>query len=230
MAKLRYDQNFKSGMAVLILCILLFGGVIVFGVVARVQYAELTAGMLPTEAVVLDVDLDVHVKGPDEQELYIRYEVEGRVYERELKTDTAVSFSPGVGASYREGDGIEILYDPADPTVIATPRSLWVGNFYMAVGGIGLGLILLSLILVLKKRRQYLVTREDYEKEKLAAKQRRLNEKEWKAEARAKRWRPKTAPWLTRVILWALLALLLILLRLFIGFLLFGSFLIALGY
>jgi hypothetical protein len=85
--------------------------------------------MQSLEATIVDIDLDIHIRGPDEQEIYIEYEVDGITYSRELKTDTAISFTAGSGAHYSVGDKIDIFYDPQNPEIIASPRSVCVGYF-----------------------------------------------------------------------------------------------------
>ncbi len=187
MAELRYNRAFKKGLAVLLLCVLLFGAVTAFSIIAQVQYRALVSGMKPAEATVVDVHLDVHVKGPDEQEIYISYEVDGVTYSRELKTDTQISFAAGSGAHYSVGDKIKIFYDPQNPEVIASPRSVVVGYFYMAIGLLGLALVMFSLCCVLKRRREALMTPKEYEQEGLEIKKRRRDKKEQKKQRRLER-------------------------------------------
>lgn len=181
MEKLRYNRAFKKGMTAIVICILLFGSVLAFALVAKIQYDGMVAKMKTVEATVVDFDVDMHIKGPDEQMIYIAYEVGGVAYSRELDTDTSISFSPGVGAHYSVGDKIEIYYDPQDPEVIASPRSEGVGSFYTLVGVVGLALMIAVLICMLKNSRQYLVTQAEYEQEKEALK------KEKKAKKKRKR-------------------------------------------
>ena len=143
--------------------------------------------MLPLEATIVDIHLDIHTKGPNEQEIYVEYVVDGVAYGRELKTDTAVSFEAGRGAHYAIGDKIPIFYDPQNPEIIASPRSMAVGVFFAAVALLGLVLVVIGLIVVVKNRRQYLVTREDYDQEGEALKASRIAQKQRKKQARSKR-------------------------------------------
>jgi len=92
------------------------------------------------------------------------------VYERQLRTDTSISVSPGRGAHYSAGDTVKIFYDPHNPEVIAAPRSVGVGFFYMFIGLSGVALLVFALSAVLKKRRTFLVTEEAYRREKANAK------------------------------------------------------------
>ena len=187
MAKLRYNRAFKKGLAAILFCIVLFSSIVAFFIISKVQYDYLVSGMQSLEATIVDIDLDVHVKGPDEQEIYIEYEVDGITYSRELKTDTAISFAAGTGAHYSVGDKIQIFYDPQNPEIIASPRSLGVGAFFAVVGLFGLALVVFALIVVLKTRRSFLVTEEEYDNEGRELKERKLAEKQQKKQQRVKR-------------------------------------------
>lgn len=121
--------------------------------------------MKPIEATIIEIDDEWHYKGPDEQEIYITYEVDGTVYNRELKTDTKVSLSVGTGAHYSVGDKINIFYDPENPDVIATSRSVGLGIYYSVIAFVGLAPVTYALIHVLKSSRKNLITEEEYEEE-----------------------------------------------------------------
>jgi len=215
--KMRYRKGFYSGILVILFCILLFGAVIVFFIVSKIQYDRLVVGMEPLEATVVDVDRKVTYKGPREQEIRIAYEVDGVSYEREWKTDTPISFSPGRGTNYSIGDRIEILYDPESPGTIVAPRSMRVGIFYLTVALIGMALVLFSLFCVIKTRHQFLVTQEEYDREREAQKrirsekraQKREAQKRIRSEKRAQKReaRARGTVWLKRVVKWALIAL-----------------------
>ena len=62
MNKRRYNRALKKGIAAILFCILLFGSIVVL----KVQYDKLVSGMKSIEATIVDIDLDVHVRGPDE--------------------------------------------------------------------------------------------------------------------------------------------------------------------
>lgn len=134
MEGLRYNRTFKKRLATIIFCILLFTFVVVFFVISKIQYDDLISEMNSLEATIVDVNWNTHVRGPDEQEIYIKYDVEGVTYTRKLETNTAISFSAGRGAKYSVGDKIEIYYSPQNPEIIATPRSMGVGAFLIFLG------------------------------------------------------------------------------------------------
>ena len=165
-SKLRYNRTFKNGLTAIIFGILLFSFLIGFFIVSEIQYNSLVSGMKSIEATIVDIDLDIHVRGPDEQEIYIEYEIDGITYSRELKTDTKISFSAGTAGNYSVGDKIQIFYDPQNPEIIASPRSVGVGRFYALVAVIGLALVLYALVVIIKNHKKFLVTQEEYDKEK----------------------------------------------------------------
>ena len=227
MTELRYNRAFKKDMAGILFGFILFGFVVVFFVVSKIQYDQLTSNMKALEATIIDIDLDVHVKGPSGQEIYIEYVVDGIVYSRELETDTAISFEAGRGAHYSVGDKVQILYDPQNPQIIASPRSLVVGAFYVVIGLFGLALVLFSLIVLLKTRKKFLVTQEEYDKEGEELKQSKLAKKRLKKQMKLERInRHPKARKIGRIILIVLGSLL----GAFILYLLFGLLLISLGY
>lgn len=180
MEKLRYNRVFKKGIVALLLCFLLFGSIIAFFIAAKVQYDELTSGMESLEATIVDIH-DVHIrKGPDVQEIYIEYTVDGITYERELETDTGISFEAGFGAHYSVGDKVEIYYDPDDPEIIASPRSIRAGYYWLTFGVIFCGVMAWALWLNLKHREDYLVTEEEYAEEGEEIKEARLERRQEK--------------------------------------------------
>ena len=227
MTKMRYNRAFKKGIAAILFGVVLFGSIVVFFIVSKVQYDHLVSGMKSIEATIVDIDLDIHVKGPDEQEIYIDYVVNGVTYHRELKTDTTIAFAAGTGAHYLVGDKIQIYYDPENPEVIASPRSQSVGTFYLIFALISLSLVLFALIAILKTRRKFLVTQEEYDKEGEELKRSKLAEKQQKKQAKLERKNrhPKMRK-IGKVILIVLGALV----GTFILYLLFGLLLISLGY
>lgn len=224
MEGLRYNRTFKKGLATIIFCILLFTFVVVFFVISKIQYDDLISEMNSLEATIVDVNWNRHVRGPDEQEIYIKYDVEGVTYTRKLETNTAISFSAGRGAKYSVGDKIEIYYSPQNPEIIATPRSVGVGAFYAIVCFLGLALVLFALFCLMKHHRDYLVTQEEYEKEK----EERKNSKSKKKKARFNSTKEQNSK--TRKIGKVVFIILGIIVGIFILYVLLGALLITLGY
>jgi hypothetical protein len=159
------------------ICFILSGFIITLFTVSKIQYDRLVSDMKPLKATIVDIDLDIHRKAPDEQEITIEYTVNGITYERKLETDTKVSFEAGRGAHYSVGDKVDIFYDPENPEVIAAPRSMVVGTFYFIVGLVMLTFVIFALSFVIKHRRKFLVTQEEYKKEKEDRKQKRLEKR-----------------------------------------------------
>ena len=184
MSDLRYNRVFKKGLAAILFCIVLFGSVVVFFIVSKIQYDLLVSDMESLEATIVDVDLHVRRKGLNWQEIYIEYTVNGIVYNRELKSDTSISFRAGSGAHYSVGDKVQIFYDPQNPEIIASPRTVGVGYFWLIFALFSLCLVLFALWYVIKRRHKFLVTQEEYDKEgeelkksKLAKKQQKKQDK-----------------------------------------------------
>lgn len=166
MEKLKYNKAFRDGIIAIIFCVLLAAAFIVPPIIAKIQYNNLVSSMKSVEATIVDIDLDINVRGPDEQEIYITYKVDGVVYNRELSTDTKIAFAAGTGTDYSVGDRLDIFYNPQNPNEIATPLSVKAGNIYIVIGLAFLALVMVALILMLKKRKNFLVTKEEYEREK----------------------------------------------------------------
>ena len=184
MEKLRYNRVFKEGLVAIFIGIVLFGSIVSFFLISKIQYNQLVSDMESLEATIVDIDHVHHRRGPSEQKIYIDYVVDGIVYSRELKTDTTISFAAGRGAHYSVGDKVRIFYNPQNPEIIASPRSVSVGYFWLIFALFFLGLVLFALLWMIKSRRKFLVTQEEYDKEgeelkrsKLAKKQRKKRDK-----------------------------------------------------
>ena len=184
MTKMRYNRAFKKGIVAIMFCIILFSSIVTFFVVSKIQYDQLVSDMKSIEATIVDVDYHTRPKGLDWQEIYIEYEVDGIIYGRELETDTVISFRAGSGAHYSVGEKVPIFYNPQNPEIIASPRSVSVGIFWLIFALFFLGLVLFSLWWMIKSRQKFLVTQEEYDKEgeelkksKLAKKQQKKQDK-----------------------------------------------------
>lgn len=227
MTKLRYNRVFKKGIAAILFGIILFSSIVVFFIVSRIQYDQLVSDMKSLEATIIDIDYVHHRRGPSEQEIYIEYVVDGIVYSRELKTDTAISFAAGRGAYYSVGDKVQIFYDPQNPEIIASPRSVGVGYFWLIFALFFLFIVLFALWWMVKSRRKFLVTQEEYDKEGEELKRSKLAEKNLKKQMKLERKnRHPKARKIGKIILIVLGSLV----GAFILYLLFGLLLISLGY
>ncbi len=67
MVKLRYGRTFKNGMIAILISFLLFGSMLAYSIVAKIQYDSIVSEMKSVEAMIVDVDLDMHIRWPDEQ-------------------------------------------------------------------------------------------------------------------------------------------------------------------
>ena len=167
--------------------ILLFSSIVVFFIVSKIQYDQLVSNMNSIEATIVDIDYHTRRKGLDWQEIYIEYAVDGIIYNRELETDTAISFRAGIGAHYSVGEKVPIFYDPQNPEIIASPRSVSVGIFWLIFALFFLGLVLFALWWMIKSRQKFIVTQEEYDKEGEELKKSKLAEKQRKKQAKLER-------------------------------------------
>lgn len=227
MTKKRYNRVFKKGIAAIMFCVLLMGATFALSAVSAVQYHNLIADMEPLKATITDIDLKIHYKGPNEQEIFITYTVDGKVYNREWQTDTTVSFGAGRAAHYSIGDEVDIFYDPQNPERIAAPRSMKVGYFWLFGSLFFLLLALWALFWMLRHHKRFLVTEEEYIEEGLELKRSKLKEKQRKKQEKQKR-RKKYAG--ARRIGRIILIVLGVLVGAFVLYLLFGLLLVSLGY
>ena len=187
MTKMRYNRAFKKGIVAILFCIILFSSIVTFFVVSKIQYDQLVSDMKSIEATIVDVDYHTRRKGLDWQEIYIEYEVDGIIYGRELETDTVISFRAGIGAHYSVGEKVPIFYNPQNPEIIASPRSVSVGIFWLIFALFFLGLVLFSLWWVIKSRQKFLVTQEEYDKEGEELKKSKLTKKQQKKQDKFER-------------------------------------------
>ena len=227
MTNLRYNRVFKKGIAGILFCLTLFGSIVAFFITFKIQYNQLVSNMESIGATITDVENHYRRKGLYWQEIYVEYEVDGIVYNRELKTDTAISFNAGDGAHYSVGDNVQILYDPQNPEIIASPRTVGVGYFWLIFSLLSLSLVIFALCWMIKSRQKYLVTQEEYDQEGEEIKRSKLAKKEKKKQKRLER---KSKHPKARKIGKIILIILGSLAGIFILYLLFGLLLISLGY
>ena len=107
-----------KGSASMLILLLLPALVIVLMISSISQHAKAKQGMVEHEAVVTDVQLAHGGRYSSNRNVWIRYTVDGKEYERELGSDTAVSVSSSFMKHYRKGDVVKICYDPQNPSRI----------------------------------------------------------------------------------------------------------------
>ena len=180
MSDFRYNRAFKKGLAAILFCIILFSSIVAFFVISKIQYDQFVSDMEPIEATIVDVDYHTRRKGLDWQEIYIEYEVDGIIYGRELETDTVISFRAGSGAHYSVGEKVQIFYNTQNPEIIASPRSVSVGYFWLIFALFFLGIVLFALWSMIKSRHKFLVTQAEYDKEGKELKRSKLAKKQQK--------------------------------------------------
>lgn len=210
MSDLRYNRVFKKGLAAILFCTVLFSSIVIFFIVSKIQYDQLVSDMKSIEATIVDVDYHTRRKGLDWQEIYIEYEVDGIIYGRKLETDTVISFRAGSGAHYSVGEKVPIFYNPQNPEIIASPRSVSVGIFWLIFALFFLGLVLFSLWWMIKSRQKFLVTQEEYDKEGEELKKSKLAKKQQKKQDKFERKKNNfKARKILKIILMSIVALIL---------------------
>ena len=187
MSDLRYNRAFKKALVAILFCTILFSSTVIFFIVSKIQYDQLVSDMEPIEATIVDVDYHTRRKGLDWQEIYIEYEVDGIIYGRELETDTVISFRAGSGAHYSIGDKVPIFYNTQNPEIIASPRSVSVGYFWLIFALFFLGIALFALWSMIKSRQKFLVTQDEYDKEGEELKKSKLAKKQQKKQDKLER-------------------------------------------
>ena len=208
MSDLRYNRAFKKGIAAILFCTVLFSSIVVFFIVSKIQYDQLVSDMEPIEATIVDVDYHTRRKGLDWQEIYIEYEVDGIIYGRELETDTVISFRAGSGAHYSIGDKVPIFYNTQNPEIIASPRSVSVGYFWLIFALFFLGIALFALWSMIKSRHKFLVTQAEYDKEGKELKRSKLAKKQHKKQNKLERKKNNfKARKILKIILFSIVAL-----------------------
>ncbi len=172
MSRMKYSKTFWNGLIAILFCCILFGGVMTMAIVSRVQYNEITQNMLTTNATITEIKIDHHSSkyGGYDQEMQIVYVVDGHAYNRELATDTSISFEAGYRTHFSVGDVVEIYYNPDDPMEIATRLSDNHAGGMMIFSGVALAFMVAILILCVVTRKNHLITEQEYKKEKTAKK------------------------------------------------------------
>ena len=208
MSDLRYNRAFKKALVAILFCTILFSSTVIFFIVSKIQYDQLVSDMEPIEATIVDVDYHTRRKGLDWQEIYIEYEVDGIIYGRELETDTVISFRAGSGAHYSIGDKVPIFYNTQNPEIIASPRSVSVGYFWLIFALFFLGIALFALWSMIKSRHKFLVTQAEYDKEGKELKRSKLAKKQHKKQNKLERKKNNfKARKILKIILFSIVAL-----------------------
>lgn len=168
MSGMRYHKTFKWGIVSLLFCFLLFGVMFTMSIISKLQYDEITQNMLTTNAMITDIKIDHYSfkYGNYEQEMQIVYVVDGKTYNRELATDTKNAFEAGFRTHFSVGDVVEIYYNPENPMEIATELSSKHSVNTMIFTGACLIFLVAICISVIITRKRFLISEEEYKKEK----------------------------------------------------------------
>ena len=119
---------------------------IVFGFM-MFRSADITKDYLKTEAVVTRTELfeEEHYDGDTHHDatytVFVKYTVDGQEYEEEF----------GIFSGYKEGEKVQIVYNPANPREISSPGSFVIPVIMMAAGVLVLVITVLYTIRTAKK-------------------------------------------------------------------------------
>ena len=129
----------KIGMGIVAVLILVVGCVIIF--TQPTNYETTNATIVSIEE---DPDYIPDPDTPNDKQyiVKVKYSVDGKEY-----TSDYGFYSP----SYKEGDAVEIQYDPKDPSKTASPQGSILGYIAIAVGGVLLVFLIVGTILTKKK-------------------------------------------------------------------------------
>ena len=117
------DKHTKKVIVLIAVLMAVCVAVAAVSVVFLVQYNTAKAGMIKTEATVVDAHISSVRKNGHSQTIIVSYEVDGEKYERKLDSDMSISFDAGAYGHAKKGDKVNIYYDAADPNRIVAERS-----------------------------------------------------------------------------------------------------------
>ncbi len=147
MSKSKYNKTFKIGIVAIVCCVLLFGGLLISDITAKVQYEQRIKNLIPIAATVVKAEA---MDASNEQAIEITYDINGVTYTRSMTAK----------ASYAVGDTIDILYNPQAPMLIAIPQTDDGGNAKLIIGLLGLAASAVALAVLLKRKSRFLLVQE----------------------------------------------------------------------
>jgi|GEM_PF-1713116 len=148
------EKHIKNVIVLLAVLMAACVALMAFGIVFLAQYSAARAGMVKTVATVVDTNLSGISKYGHTQDIIVSYEVNGEKYEREIGSDTSISFDAGAYAHASEGDKVNIYYDAADPNRIVAERSQIVSIVAIAFSALSFAFFTAILIVTVKANKK----------------------------------------------------------------------------
>ncbi len=169
MPKMTYNKQFRNSICALVFVLVIGAWLIASDIVAQVRYYDLTDDMLTTEAHVTDVSTRTMGSRLMEWTIQVSYTVDGVTYSGELKVETGSFYVDDINA----GDTVEIMYNPSDPRVIATELSWKSSCISLIVPTLFFVMGFVALVIMLRRRKNFVITEDEYRREKEARKKRK---------------------------------------------------------
>lgn len=148
------DKSKRDGVIAIVFVMLLGFAIIGSFVASQVEYAEGKKDMKQCKATVTSVTkiLDRHnVFGL--KNVMIKYTVDGVEYQRDLSSNTGISFKGNI-TNLKEGDKVEINYNPDDPMIISSETTQTTGLFLAFFGVFTVAFGVFVLVLAFRKKKK----------------------------------------------------------------------------
>lgn len=132
--------------------ILLVFGIFFFGSVQRTKNFPKTEGVVTRTELAEEAYTDREGYHEATYTVYVKYTVDGKDYETDY----------GVFPQMKVGDKVSVAYNPADPSDMTQPHSIWIPIGFIAGGLAALGGSAVSIINTTKKRRAMKAQEEEW--------------------------------------------------------------------
>ena len=143
----KYSKTFKISIVVIVCCALLFGGLFISDIAAKVQYEQRVKNLKPIVATVVKAE---STGASGEQAIEMTYDIDGVTYTRNMTAK----------ASFAVGDTVDLLYNPQAPMLITIPQTEDGVSAKLIIGVVGLVASAVSLVVLLKQKSRFLLVQE----------------------------------------------------------------------
>ena len=143
----KYSKTFKISIVVIVCCALLFGGLFISDIAAKVQYEQRVKNLKPIVATVVKAE---STGASGEQAIEMTYDIDGVTYTRNMTAK----------ASFAVGDMVDLLYNPQAPMLITIPQTEDGVSAKLIIGVVGLVASAVSLVVLLKQKSRFLLVQE----------------------------------------------------------------------
>ena len=143
----KYSKTFKISIVVIVCCALLFGGLFISDIAAKVQYEQRVKNLKPIVATVVKAE---STGASGEQAIEMTYDIDGVTYTRNMTAK----------ASFAVGDTVDLLYNPQAPMLITIPQTEDGVSAKLIIGVVGLVASAVSLVVFLKQKSRFLLVQE----------------------------------------------------------------------